>query len=100
MPSREEVANFGIRLDVFLKNAGILKRRSLAQRFCEAGAVSVNGHPAKSGKVIHAGDRIQIESWNRRLLVVVRSIQKRKTRQAETPYEVLQDDRKSPEEIF
>jgi len=92
-PSREEPA---IRLDVFLKKTGLLKRRSLAQTFCEAGAVSVNGHPAKSGKLVRAGDRVQIDSWNRRLLLLVRALPGGGGKREGKCYEVLEEERKSP----
>lgn len=94
MPSKEEAAGSAIRLDAFLKNAGILKRRSLAQSYCEAGAVSVNGHPAKSGRLIRVGDRIQIDSWNRRLLLLVRDIPKKGRNRGEACFEALADERK------
>ena len=96
-PSREGARspeNPGIRLDVFLKIAGILKRRSLAQSFCEAGAVTVNGHPAKSGRLIHAGDRVRIDTWNRRLVVLVRSLPGKGPRRGERCYEVIEEGRK------
>ena len=99
MPPRSATGDPGIRLDTFLKNSGILKRRSLAQTFCEAGAVLVNGHPAKSGKLIQPGDRILVESWNRHLLVLVQSIPKKGGRQGGESYEVLKDERKSPEDF-
>jgi ribosomal 50S subunit-recycling heat shock protein len=98
MSSQSATGDPGIRLDAFLKNSGILKRRSLAQNFCEAGAVSVNGHSAKSGKLIQPGDRILVESWNRRLLVLVQSIPKKGGGRRGESYEVLEDERKSPED--
>ncbi|MFQ5912798.1 MAG: S4 domain-containing protein [Nitrospinota bacterium] len=97
MPSRGHPAESGIRLDVFLKRAGLLKRRSLARTFCEAGAVSVNGQPVKSSKWIQAGDRIQIDSWNRHLLLLVRSIPNKGPRPEGKCYEVLEEERKPPE---
>ena len=102
MASREGAPNPespGIRLDVFLKNAGILKRRSQAQSFCAAGAVSVNGHPAKSGKLIYTGDQVRIETWKRRLVVVVRTIPKKGSGRGEKCYEVLEEERKPSEDF-
>jgi ribosomal 50S subunit-recycling heat shock protein len=88
----------GIRLDVFLKNAGILKRRSMAQSFCEAGAISVNDSPAKSGRWVHEGDRILVDSWNRRLLLLVLTLPKKGAKRAEPCYEIIEDERKTPED--
>lgn len=87
-----------IRLDAFLKNAGILKRRSLAQTYCEVGAVSVNGRTAKSGKQVHAGDRVRLDTWNRRLEFLVRSIPRKSGQRNQECYQILQDERKSQEE--
>ncbi len=99
MSPRSAAGDSGIRLDAFLKASGILKRRSLAQNFCEAGAVSVNGHPAKSGKLIQPGDCILVESWNRRLMVRVQTIPKKGGNRGGESYEILEDERKTPEDI-
>lgn len=54
-----------MRLDLFLKISRLVPRRSVAQEFCDAGAVDVNGSPAKSSKEIKAGDEIKIKRRNR-----------------------------------
>jgi len=58
-----------MRLDLFLKTSRLILRRSLAQKFCDANLVKVNGQTAKSSKEIKAGDEIEIKR-NRRLLKV------------------------------
>lgn len=50
-----------MRLDLFLKASRIIIRRSLAQKFCEAGLVTVNGFDARSSKEVKAGDVIIIK---------------------------------------
>ena len=60
-----------MRLDLFLRTSRLIIRRSLAQEFCDAGAVSVNGVPGKSSKEIKMGDEIEITRGNRRLKVLV-----------------------------
>lgn len=50
-----------MRLDLFLKVSRLIPRRSLAQEFCDAGQISVNGMPAKSSKEIKEGDEITID---------------------------------------
>ncbi|MEP7074902.1 MAG: RNA-binding S4 domain-containing protein [Acidobacteriota bacterium] len=47
-----------MRLDQFLTASRIIKRRTLAQEFCENGRVSVNGTVAKSSKEIKIGDAV------------------------------------------
>jgi ribosomal 50S subunit-recycling heat shock protein len=54
-----------MRLDLFLKVSRLVPRRSLAQEFCDAGVVSVNGTTAKSSKEVKADDEIEIRRRNR-----------------------------------
>ena len=53
-----------MRLDVFLISSRLIKRRSLAQEFCEKGVVRVNGTEAKSAKEIKTCDVLEIERRN------------------------------------
>ena len=50
-----------MRLDQFLVAGRIIKRRSLAQEFCEKGRVYVNRAVAKSSKEIKPEDEIEIK---------------------------------------
>ena len=50
-----------MRLDLFLKASRLIARRSLAQKFCDAGLVKVNDLTAKSSREIKVGDEIEIE---------------------------------------
>ena len=63
-----------MRLDQFLKISRLVPRRSLAQEFCDAGLISVNGMNAKSSKEVKEGDRIEIRRRNRLTDVVVRNV--------------------------
>ena len=63
-----------MRLDQFLKISRLVPRRSLAQEFCDAGLISVNGVAAKQSKEIKEGDRIEIRRRNRVTDVVVRNV--------------------------
>lgn len=49
-----------MRLDLFLKASRLIPRRSLAQEFCDAGLISINGATAKSSKEVRPGDTIEI----------------------------------------
>jgi ribosomal 50S subunit-recycling heat shock protein len=49
-----------VRIDKFLKNARIIKRRTVAKEACEQGRVLVNGKTAKPGTEIEVGDEIEI----------------------------------------
>jgi ribosome-associated heat shock protein Hsp15 len=54
-----------MRLDLFLKTSRLIKSRSVAQEFCDAGMVEINGAPAKSSKEVKAGDKLTIRRRNR-----------------------------------
>lgn len=49
-----------MRIDKFLKNARIIKRRTIAKEACEQGRVIVNGKTAKPGTELSIGDEIEI----------------------------------------
>ena len=49
-----------MRLDKFLKNSRIIKRRTVAKEACEQGRVEVNGKIAKPGVELKEGDAIKI----------------------------------------
>ncbi|MCU1288359.1 MAG: S4-like protein [Acidobacteria bacterium] len=54
-----------MRLDLFLKTSRLIARRTLAQEFCDAGMIKVNGLAAKSSKEIKVNDEIEIQRRNR-----------------------------------
>ena len=49
-----------MRLDKFLQVSRLVKRRTIANTLCSKGAVSVNGHVAKAGKMLAVGDIIRL----------------------------------------
>lgn len=49
-----------MRIDKYLKNARIIKRRTIAKEACEQGRVLVNGKQAKPGTEVEIGDEIEI----------------------------------------
>ena len=49
-----------MRLDKFLQVSRLVKRRTIANTLCNRGAVSVNGHVAKAGKMLTVGDVIRL----------------------------------------
>ncbi|MGB9682763.1 MAG: RNA-binding S4 domain-containing protein [bacterium] len=50
-----------MRLDLFLKASGLIKRRTLANELCDRGFVSVNGTKSKAGKEVKIGDIIEFK---------------------------------------
>ncbi len=60
-----------MRIDKFLKNSRIIKRRTVAKEACEQGRITVNGKIAKPGSEVRVGDEIFIQFGNRSLKVKV-----------------------------
>jgi ribosomal 50S subunit-recycling heat shock protein len=50
-----------MRLDLFLKASRICPRRTVAQKLCDAGLVSLNGAPAKPAHPVMPGDEITLK---------------------------------------
>jgi ribosomal 50S subunit-recycling heat shock protein len=65
---------FSMRLDLFLKASRLCPRRPLAQKLCDAGLVSINGHPAKSAHPVKPGDEITIRIRSRLQTVSVNAL--------------------------
>lgn len=84
-----------MRLDLFLKISRLIPRRSLAQEFCDAGLINVNGTAAKSSKEIKISDAIEIRRRNRVTKIRVLSVPAKKQiakGEAESLYEVIADE--------
>lgn len=84
-----------MRLDLFLKASRLCGRRTLAQKFCDAGRVSVNGSTAKSSHAVKVGDEICIRRHH--VVTTVRVLSVPTTRQtsrkeAGSLYEVLREE--------
>ena len=83
-----------MRLDLFLKASRLCTRRTVAQKICEAGRVSINGKPAKSGHVVSTGDEISLQTRDKLTLVRVTAVpEERQTsrRDAKSLYETLSE---------
>ena len=90
-----------VRLDIWLDVACLFKTRSEAQKACRTGKIEVNGQPAKSNRLVRAGDRLTIgRAFGRKQLLAVRGIADRHVAKAEARqlYEDL-TPAPTPEEI-
>lgn len=63
-----------MRLDIFLKQTGLVKRRPIAKAMCDAGKVRRNSGVAKAGDEVRAGDLLSIEYGVRSLDVEVLTV--------------------------
>lgn len=53
-----------MRIDKFLKNSRIIKRRTIAKEACEQGKVFINGKIAKPGDEVKVLDKVTINFGN------------------------------------
>jgi ribosomal 50S subunit-recycling heat shock protein len=84
-----------MRLDLFLKASRLILRRTLAQEFCEAGLVKINGVKAKPSREVKLNDEIEIKRSNRLLKVRVLQVPttKQVSRQAASSlFEVVSEE--------
>lgn len=80
-----------MRLDKFLKNSRLIKRRTVAKDACDQGRVYINGKASKPGTEVNLGDVIRIEFGNSvieaKVLALTESVKKE---DASGMYEIIQ----------
>jgi ribosomal 50S subunit-recycling heat shock protein len=84
-----------MRLDLFLKASRLCSRRTIAQKICEAGRVSVNGSSAKSSHTVKAGDEILITRHDKLMTVKVLAVptaRQTSRKDASALYEVVSEE--------
>lgn len=63
-----------MRIDKFLKNARIIKRRTVAKEACDQGRIEINGKQAKAGTEVSVGDQVEINFGNNTVNIEVLEI--------------------------
>lgn len=63
-----------MRLDKFLKNSRLIKRRTIANEACDQGRVKINQRVAKAGAEVKVGDVIEIQFGEKIVKVEVLNI--------------------------
>jgi ribosomal 50S subunit-recycling heat shock protein len=63
-----------MRIDKYLKNSRVIKRRTVAKEACEQGRVLVNNNTAKPGTEVNIGDEIDIIFGTRPLKIKVEKL--------------------------
>ncbi len=81
-----------MRLDKYLQASRLVKRRTLANRLCDAGRVTLNGQHAKPAAEVRTGDLVGVNFGSRRLVVKVLRLPEGRP-SPEAPYEVVEDQR-------
>ena len=64
-----------MRLDKFLKVSRLIKRRTVANKACDAGRVTINDKPAKASANVKQGDIIEIQFGTKAVRVEVLDVQ-------------------------
>lgn len=85
-----------MRLDFFLKASRLCPRRTVAQKICDAGRVSINGKPAKSAHVVRTGDEISLQTRDKLIVVRVSLVPdepQTSRRDAKGLYEIISETR-------
>jgi len=84
-----------LRLDVTLNRLCLTRSRSEAKNACDAGAVLVEGRPAKASQMISAGEVVALRFTTRLLEVRLLEIPERSVSRklARDMYEVVRDER-------
>jgi ribosomal 50S subunit-recycling heat shock protein len=90
-----------MRLDSYLSDTRLIKRRSQAKQACEGGKVFLDQRAAKPGKEVKPGQIITINFANRTLEVEILDIPRRNLRKEEAKnfYKVLREEFKK-ERLF
>lgn len=88
-----------MRLDSFLSDVRLIKRRTQAKKACENQIVWVDGTIAKPGKEIKVGQKILINFTSRKIELEVLGIPKRNVKKEEAKdfYRILNEERKREE---
>lgn len=60
-----------LRLDKFLKNSRLIKRRTIAKEACDKGKILVNDKSAKAGTNLQVGDKITLSFGDKKHSVEV-----------------------------
>ena len=90
-----------MRLDSFLSDVRLIKRRTQAKKACENQIVWVDGKIAKPSKEVKVGQRILVDFTSRTVEIEVLDIPKGNVKrdEADTFYKLLRDERKKEELI-
>jgi len=86
------------RLDLFLKNTGLIKQRAEAKRACDEGRVRVGGQPAKAGRPVSCGEIVSCELAERYIEVEVLAVPERQPSRQERArfYRLIRQERRDP----
>lgn len=83
-----------MRLDKFLKNARLIKRRPLAKQIADQGRIKVNGNHAKAATNVNPGDQLEIQYGQKVVTVQVLNVKEHvKKDEATELYEIIKEEK-------
>ncbi len=81
-----------MRVDKYLKNARVIKRRTIAKDVLDLGFVKLNGKVCKPSSEVKVGDVLELTLGERILKIAVREIKEHTTKnEASEMFEILED---------
>ncbi len=79
-----------MRIDKFLKNSRLIKRRTVAKEACDGGRIAINGKVVKAGADVREGDEITITFGTKEVTVRVKEVRDSVRKEdADSMYEVI-----------
>lgn len=83
-----------MRIDKYLKNARLIKRRTVAKEACDQGRITVGGKVAKPGTEVAVGDEITITFGSKSTQIRVLALEEHVAKDvAKNLYEVISEHR-------
>jgi len=80
-----------MRIDKFLKNSRLIKRRAVAKEACEQERVFINDKPAKPGSEVKVGDIVVVRFGNAEIKAKVLLLSENSTKEAAAGmYEIVE----------
>ncbi len=80
-----------MRIDKFLKNSWLIKRRTVAKEACEQERITINDKIAKPGPEVKEGDVIRIQFGNSSVTArIVKLLDSCRKEDAQTMYEIIE----------
>jgi len=91
-----------MRLDLFLKESRLVKRRPKAKEYCDLGLIEINGTVAKAGREVACGDTMLVKYPHRHIIIEVLSIPRRGSSpiQAAQCYRLIEEQQVKDEELW
>jgi ribosomal 50S subunit-recycling heat shock protein len=81
-----------MRIDKYLKNARLIKRRTIAKEACEHGKILINGRQAKPGTEVAVNDVVEMNLGNKSIRVKITALEDHVTKESSKDlYEVISE---------